>query len=89
MSGTGMGMEGTSHWSGCRTDHPLLADAGGGPENVGTILRGTRISKGKRHGALVAVEIVGPALRQVPPPLKLRAGARFLLAPADATECGG
>ena len=89
MSGMGMGMEGTSHWSGCRTDHPLLVDAGRGPEEVGTILAGTRITRGPRRGALVAVDIVGPALRHNPAPFQLRAGVRFLLAPADATECGG
>ena len=86
-TGSGMGLEGSSHWSGCQTEHPLLVDAGRGPEPVGTILAGTRVRKGPRRGALVSVELEGPSVRQVPPPLRLRAGAKFLLAPDHATEC--
>ncbi|MBA3546169.1 MAG: hypothetical protein H0T76_06790 [Nannocystis sp.] len=87
--GTGYtgGLEGTSHWIGCQTEHPLLVDAGRGPEHVGTILAGTRVRKGPPRGALVQVEIEGPAVRQVPPPLRLHARAKFLLAPEHATEC--
>ena len=83
------GLKGTSDWGGCQAEHPLLADAGRGPETVGTILVGTRVRRGPRRGALVEVEVEGPSVQQVPPVLKLRSGAKFLLAPPDAIECAG
>jgi hypothetical protein len=83
------GLKGTSDWGGCQAEHPLLADAGRGPELVGTILVGTRVRRGPRRGALVEVEVEGPSVQQVPPVLKLRSGAKFLLAPPDAIECAG
>ncbi len=88
--GTGIslgGLEASSHWGGCQTEHPLLVDAGRGPESVGTILAGTRVRKGPRRGALVEVESMGTRVRLDPSPLRVRAGAKFLLNPDDATEC--
>lgn len=83
----GLGMAGTSHWGGCTAEHPLHVDAGRGPEPVGTILPGTRVRTGPRRGALVLVEVEGPATRLIPTPVKLHPGAQFLLAPADARDC--
>lgn len=81
------GMSATSDWGGCSKEHPLLADAGRGPEPVGEILVGTRVKKGPRRGALISVMVEGPAVQMVPPAVKARPGATFLLAPADAADC--
>lgn len=83
----GLGLIGTSHWGGCASEHPLHVDTGRGPEEVGTILPGTRVTPGPRRGALVEVVVLGPATRSTPDPFQLRPGATFLLAPADAREC--
>lgn len=83
----GLAMMGTSDWGGCTAEHPLLVDAGRGPERVGEILVGTRVKQGPRRGAHVAVEIEGAAVRQHPASVQTRAGASFLLAAADATDC--
>ena len=87
FSSAGLGMTGSSDWGGCTAEHPLFADAGRGPERVGELLVGTRVQPGRRRGTLTEVTIIGPSVRQDPPPVKPRTGARFLLAPADATDC--
>lgn len=87
MVGGALGLEGTSHWTGCGAEHPLYVDAGGGPEVVGEILAGTRVKAGARRGVLIAVEVIGQATRMKPTPIMLRPGARFLLDPAAAEEC--
>ncbi|WAS90030.1 hypothetical protein [Nannocystis punicea] len=82
-------LQGTTHWGGCSAEHPLYVDTGRGAEPVGEILAGTRVRTGPRRGELVVVEVEGPAVRESPPPLRLRPEARFLLAPADAADCSG
>ncbi len=83
------GMSGTSDWVGCRSAHPLFVDAGKGPEQVGTLEVGTQVRTLGKSGAMKAVEIVGPAVRPSPSPLRLRGGARFVVADDVAKDCGG
>ncbi|PCC74155.1 hypothetical protein SAMN02745121_07979 [Nannocystis exedens] len=83
----GLSLEGSAHWDGCGAEHPLYVDTGRGAEPVGEILAGTRVRMGPRRGELVVVDVEGPWVRQNPPPLRLRPGAKFLLAPADAADC--
>lgn len=80
-------MSATSDWGGCGREHPLLVDAGRGPEEVGTILAGTRARARKRRGEHVRVEIVGPSVQSSPPPFVPQRGINFLLTPAAAEDC--
>jgi hypothetical protein len=83
----GLSLEGSTHWGGCSAEHPLYVDTGRGAEAVGEILAGTRVRTGSRRSELVVVDVEGPSVRERPSPLRLRPGARFLLAPADAADC--
>ncbi|MBL9107326.1 MAG: hypothetical protein JNL82_40930 [Myxococcales bacterium] len=88
FAASGLSLVGSSHWSGCGAEYPLFVAAGGAPEAVGVILRGTRVRAKGRRGEYVAVEVEGQAVRESPPPFTLRKGASFLLTAAAAADCG-
>ena len=82
------GTEGTSDVRGCSTEHPLLVATSAGREAIGVVLPGTRVAvRGRPRGGFATVKLIGPAVVVTPPVLRLRPGARWVMAAADAADC--
>lgn len=81
------GAEATSDVRGCSTEHPLLV-ATSGREAIGVVLPGTRVAvRGRPRGGFATVKLIGPAVVVTPPVLRLRPGARWVMAADDAADC--
>ena len=82
------GTEGTSDVRGCSTEHPLLVATSAGREAIGVVLPGTRVAvRGRPRGGFATVKLIGPAVVVTPPVLRLRPGARWVMAADDAADC--
>jgi hypothetical protein len=80
--------EGTSDVRGCSVEHPLLVATSAGREAIGVILPGTRVTvRGRPRGGFATVNLIGPSVVETPPALRLRPGARWVMAAADAADC--
>jgi hypothetical protein len=86
-SAPGMHAEGSSDWWGCGGNYALFVDAGQGIEAVGEVLAETRVEVIALRGEYARIQVLGPAVRDVPAPFTLLPGVQMLMRRSDMAGC--